>query len=327
MAEDSYLVGIDMGGTYIKTMITDRERNIVDKSTIRTNRELGYEKISDNIIAEVEALLVRNGLSGCTIAAMGMGVPGVVDNSNPESISMTLNFLGWGNFNACEKIANHFSAPYAMENDANLGAMGEYTFGTRMEYPNMVLLTLGTGVGGGIVADGKIYRGTRNLAGEFGHMQVTPDHGERCLCGRKGCLEAYCSGTAMETHAKRLLPDHPESILHELIADNAGIYDNRLVAEGARQLDPLCLEVFKRFNTFLSIGRANIMTLLNPGRIFIGGGISRAGDLIFDTVNRETLPRVRFERQFCPIEPASLGYDAGMYGAVALADMVAEQDD
>lgn len=327
MAEDSYLVGIDMGGTYIKTMITDRERNIVDKSTIRTNRELGYERVAEDIIAEVEALLKRNDLAGCTIAAMGMGVPGVVDNSTQETIGMTVAFLGWGSFNACEKIASHFSAPYAMENDANLGAMGEYTFGSKMEHPNMVLLTLGTGVGGGIIADGKIYRGARNLAGEFGHMQITPDDGETCLCGHKGCLEAYCSGSAMGVHARRLLPEYPDSMLHQLMADNGGEYDNRLAAEGARALDPLCLEVFKRLNHYLAIGCANIMTLFNPSRIFIGGGISRAGDLIFDTVNRETLPRLRFERQFCPIEPASLGYDAGMYGAVALADMVAEQDE
>lgn len=326
MAEDSYLIGIDMGGTYVKMMVADRDRNIVDKTTILTQREHGYEKVVKNIIAELESILAKNGLAKVHISAMGLGIPWAVDNRDPQHLHSTLKLIGWEDYNPCKAIASHFDTPYAMENDSNLGAIGEYTFGSKMEFPNMILLTLGTGVGGGIIADGKIYRGGYHLAGEFGHMTITPDSGEVCLCGRLGCLEAYCSGSAMAAHAKRMMVDRSDTVLHELIRRNQGVYDNKFVTEGALKGDDVCIEIFKRFNYYLTIGCANIMKMFNPERLFIGGGIAKAGDLIFGPLNRDVPSRLRDPRQFCPIEPSRLGHEAGVYGAIALADMVAGRE-
>lgn len=320
MAEDGYLIGIDVGGTNIKMMLANRRRDVLEKASIRTNRELGYDRNADAIIAELERMIARRG--GGRVAAVAMGVPGIVDTATMTSVHLA--YIGWNGFNPCARIADHFGAPGRLENDANLNALGEYVFGCDRAYADMILLTLGTGLGGGIIIGGRLFGGSKNLAGEFGHLTLTPDKGETCLCGRKGCMEAYCSGSAMAVHAQRLMLEMPGSLLHSLVRENGGAYDNRLVSAGAREGDPLCIEVFRRFNYYLAIGCANIMKLFNPERIFIGGGLSNAGDLIFGPVNRDSVPRLLHERQYCPVEPARLGQEAGMYGGVAMAELVAE---
>lgn len=321
MATNGYLVGIDVGGTNIKMMLADRHRRVLATAAIRTNRDLGHQRITDGVIKAVEDMIARQAGEPERVAAVAMGLPGIVDTKKMESVHLA--YIGWNGFNPCARVAEHFGAPCAIENDANLSALGEYTFGCNGAYADMILLTLGTGLGGGVIIGGKLFGGCNNLSGEFGHLTLTPDWGETCLCGRKGCMEAYCSGSAMAAHAAKLMAENPDTALHSLVRENGGEYDNRLASAGARSGDPACLEIFRRFNYYLAVGCANIMKLFNPERIFIGGGLSNAGDLIFGPVNRDAVPRLLHERQYCPIEPARLGHEAGMYGAVALAEIVA----
>lgn len=315
------LLGIDVGGTNIKLMAADRDRRVLAKRSIRTQSELGYERVSDAIITNLESMLWEANARQADVAAVGMGLPGIVDAENRRSIHLA--YVGWNGFDPCEKIAAYFGVPHAIDNDANLSALGEYAFETGEPASSLVLLTLGTGLGGGVVVDGRIFGGSKNLACEFGHMTVTPDAEETCLCGRKGCWEAYCSGSAMAAHAKGLMAAHPKSALHQLVAGNGREYDNRLIGPGALAGDAACLEALRRFNYYLAIGCANVMKLFNPDIFLLGGGLSGLGDLIFSPVNRDVVPRLLHERQYCPIRPARLGPEAGMYGAVALAGLVA----
>lgn len=314
------LLGIDVGGTNVKLMAADRDRRVLARRSIPTRSELGYERVSDTIIATLEDMLREANAGPTDVAAVGMGLPGIVDAENRRSIHLA--YVGWNGFDPCEKIAAHFGAPHAIDNDANLSALGEHVFGADGSPSSLVLLTLGTGLGGGVVIDGRIFGGSRNLASEFGHMTVTPDAGETCLCGRKGCWEAYCSGSAMAAHAKGLMAAHPDSVLHRLVAQNGGEYDNRLIGPGVEADDATCTEVLRRFNHYLAIGCANVMKLFNPEVLLLGGGLSGLGELIFSPVNRDVVPRLLHERQYCPIRPARLGPEAGMHGAVALAELV-----
>lgn len=316
------LLGIDVGGTNVKLMLADRERRVLAKRSIKTRSELGYDRVSDNIIATLESMLAEAGGQRTDVAAVAMGLPGIVDAAN--SVSIFLAYVGWNGFDPCAKIAAHFGAPHAIENDANLSALGEYTFGLDASYSSLILLTLGTGLGGGIIVDGRIFGGYKNLASEFGHMTITHGMGETCLCGRKGCWEAYCSGSAMAAHAGRLMAEHPDSLLRRLVAENGGEYDNRLVGRGMEEHDPVCGEIIRRFNYYLAVGCANVMKLFNPQIILLGGGLSGLGGLVFEPVNRDVVPHLLHERQYCPIEHAKLGSEAGMYGAIALAELVAQ---
>ncbi|SFS23603.1 ROK family protein [Enterocloster citroniae] len=322
--QDKYLIGIDVGGTNTKIMIADSSYHVVNKHTIPTRQSQGYETISDNIIAEIVRLCRQAGVKEDRIAAIGMGLPGVVDKKN--SISIYLSHLNWNGFNPVEKIAAYFHTKAAIDNDANLNALGEYYLGCHEAYSDMVMLTLGTGIGCGVIIGGRVYGGAGNLAAELGHMTIVSDDGERCLCGRRGCFEAYCSATAMQNYALKMMEERKDTILHKLAADNGGIYDNRLVSDGARMKDELCLYIYRRFNHYFAIGVANLMKLFNPERIFIGGGLAEAGDLIFDPLNREVKQYLLHDKQYCVIEKSHLGYEAGAYGALVLANMISRKD-
>lgn len=312
-----YLIGLDVGGTNIKMMICDDSYRPVGKRTIPTRGETGYEAISNRIITALEELFAQAGIREKRVPAVAMGLPGIVDNR--AKLGVHLAYLGWNGFNPCEKIARHFGADSFLDNDASLNALGEYYFGVNQRYRDMVLLTLGTGVGCGIILGGRLFGGSQNLAGELGHLTVTPDEGAVCLCGKRGCLEAYCSGSAMKRRALELMERHPETLLHSLVEENGGVFDNSLVDTGTRGGDAVCVELYRQFNHYLAIGIASVMKLFNPERVLIGGGLSNAGALIFEPVNRDVKRYLLHERQYCPVEKAVLGPQAGMYGAVALA--------
>lgn len=311
-----YYIGIDVGGTNIKIMIMDVSNKVVAKTKIPTNAELGYECISDNIIETVNGLFEKENIEKPKVLAVGMGLPGTVDKKEKKTICLAK--LRWDGFNPAEKIGNYFSAPYFIENDANINALGEYIFGTSGK-KNLVLLTLGTGVGGGVIVNGQIFGGSSNMAGEFGHMTVQTEGGHICLCGKRGHLEAYCSGTALERESLEMMKHRRNTILHQYMKENGGIYDNSMIPRGVQAEDALCCEIWDRFTYYLAVGVSNVMMLFNPEVIVIGGGISNAGDILIDPVNRLCKKMVLSQQSYCPVIRTSLGAEAGMYGACALA--------
>ena len=314
----AFFVGIDVGGTNIKIMVMTSDLNVLDWCVIPTQKDLGYEKISDNIIHAIEKIFINHGVKDPEVKSIGMGLPGIVDKHANKTVHLA--YMAWNGFNPCEKIGAHFNAPSYIDNDGSLNAFGEYKFGVHEKFSNIVLLTLGTGVGCGVVVDGKIFRGSRNLGAELGHMQVEVEGAENCVhCGHPGCLEAYCSGLAMEKYALRQMPNFPTSILHQFVDQNRGVYDNAMITKGVHVGDDLCCQVMARFIKYLSVGVANVMKLFNPELILIGGGISNAGDVLLKPLAGLVQDLVLHERQLCPVEKAILGPHAGMYGACAFA--------
>jgi glucokinase len=311
-----FLVGLDVGGTNIKLMIMTVSFEIVAFSSIVTGSEQGYEIISDNIIAEIKKMFTTNGIENPRITSIAMGLPGTVFSL--EQKTGFLSVLMWNNFNPCKKIGEYFNASYYIDNDANLNALGEYHFGIDGRVDNMVLLTLGTGIGGGSIINRNLYRGMRNQAMEIGHMTIVADGGERCLCGQYGHFEAYCSGSALKKYALDHLPIYPQSILHTYIARN-GKYDNVMIDQGVLAGDPFCVETFNRYVKYLAVGVGNLMKLFNPDLIVIAGGIANTGDLLLNPLREQIKTTLMNQGQECPIEKSVLGSKAGVYGACALA--------
>lgn len=314
---ERYLIGIDVGGTNIKFMIMTDSFRFIAKKSIKTEAWLGYEEIIQKLIREIDGTFEEHEILKPNVASVAMGVPGIVDRKAKRTIH--LNHLHWDGFDPVEDLGKYFNASTVLENDANIHALGEYWFGAGKNTESMVLLTLGTGVGGGIILDGKIFGGVHNLAAELGHMTIVADGGNPCLCGKRGCLEAYASGSALEWEAIRMMKIYPGSKLHKYKEENGGIYDNSMIPRGIEADDTACIRLMDWFTTYLSIGTANIMKILNPEVILIGGGVAEAGEVLIQPLNRKSRDRLFHERQYCPIKKAMLGGEAGMYGACALA--------
>jgi glucokinase len=306
------LAGIDVGGTNIKIMVMDTSFKVFDFKSIPTCHDQGYNAISDTIIREIETMCTGK----ARVISTAMGLPGTVFRK--EQKTGYLSLLMWNDFNPCKKIGDYFGTPYLIENDANLNALGEYRFGIKCRVDHMVLFTLGTGVGGSIIINGRLYGGMNNQSAELGHMTVVADGGEQCLCGRYGHLESYCSGRLMERYAMDHLGEHPESLLNMYIAER-GSYDNSMLDRGVREKDAYCTELFKRFVKYLALGVANVMKILNPELIVLAGGIANAGELLLIPLQEEAKKHLLDLDQECPIEKSVLGSKAGAYGACALA--------
>lgn len=312
-----FLIGIDVGGTNIKIMIMTDTYEVVAKTSIPTHAELGYEKISDNMIEAIDKIFEEKKIKSPDVVSIAMGLPGTIDKKAEKTVYLSV--LRWNGFNPCEKLGKYYKAKTSIDNDANINALGEYAFGKNGKRENLVLITLGTGVGCGVVSEGRIFGGAANMAAELGHMIIEADGGALCLCGRRGHLEAYCSGTALKRDALEMAKTHPETILHKYIEEAGGDYDNSMVTRGAGKGDSVCLEIMERFTHYLAAGIANVMTLYNPDLILIGGGISNAGNMLIKPLNEKCRKMVIHERSYCPVARATLGSEAGMYGACALA--------
>lgn len=312
-----YLVGIDVGGTNTKLMIMNEQQEVIAKRQIATHGEEGYEAVSDSMIRTIDTMFAEAHIEEPNVLAVGMGLPGTVDREKNKTV--WLSKLHWDGFNPAEKIGAYYNAPSFIDNDANINALGEYAFGSNGKNDNMVLITLGTGVGCGVIINGKIYGGASNMAAELGHMIVDAYDGDICLCGKRGHLEAYCSGSALKRDAVFTAGINPDTILHEYMKEAGGVFENHMVTRGAEAGDQACSALLERYIHYLSVGVTNVMMMYNPGIIVIGGGISNAGDLLLKPLNEKTKKMVAHERSWCPIVQATLGSEAGMYGACTLA--------
>lgn len=311
------LIGIDVGGSSTKMLVVDPAFNVVGECSLKTQPSLGYDIISDRMISLLDKLFNKPELQGKKVAAIGMGLPGIVDTLAQKTVY--LSYVKWDGFNPCEKIARHFNTSCIIDNDANVHALGEYYFGLNKKVKDITLIALGTGIGCGVVTDGEIYHGASNLATELGHMTIVADGGETCLCGQKGHLEAYCSGTALTNYSIEMMGEHKETVLHHLVKENGGVFTNDMVDKGLLSGDEVCKHIWERFVHYLAVGCGNVMKLFNPEVILLGGGISNAGAILLEPLNREVAAYVIHPKQRCPIKKARLGDKAGMFGACALA--------
>ena len=306
---DNLYFGVDIGGTATKIGAFDQRGTLLSKWEIKTDISENGSLILPNIAEEI--LHYARNLS--RIIAIGVGIPGPVQRGG--YVKRCVN-LGWGDFNPARELASILrGVPVFAGNDANMAAMGEYWQGSGKDADNVVFITLGTGVGGGIILDGKMVFGMSGLGGEIGHVIVNQDETTPCNCGQVGCLDQTASATGIVRYAKKFLAesDAPSS-LRELEAITA-----RDVVDAARKGDALAEKAFDHCMHFLGKSMAMLTNILDPEVYIIGGGVSKAGDYLVDIVRRHYESLATLSDQRASIALAKLGNDAGIYGAAKLA--------
>lgn len=313
-----YVIGIDLGGTKISTALSTFEGEVVKNVVVPTEAKDGEKAVIDRIIGTVKTVLTEASISTDEVEAIGIGSPGPLD-AKAGTIISTPN-LPFKNYNVVQPIKDVFNVPVYLDNDANVAAIGEYMFGAGKGKENIVYFTVSTGVGGGAVLNGNIYRGNTCNALEIGHMTVAPN-GPRCNCGNVGCLEAMSSGTAIGKRGLEAVSTNVETSLRKY--EKITSYE---VFKEAEAGDQVCKDIVEEALTYLGIGVANAVSIFDPEMIIIGGGVTQVGDILFNKV-REVVDKRCFKNmaESCEIAPAGLGTNAGVMGAVALAIMEARK--
>lgn len=312
-----YYIGIDLGGTNIAVGVVDEQNQIVTSEKTKTGATRPPEEIFDDIAATVERAIDKAGIDRQDIAYVGMGSPGAV-NSSTGIIEFAGN-LNFHNVPARAMLEQRLSLPAYVDNDANSAALGEAIAGAGDGIRDFVAVTLGTGVGSGIIIDGKILNGYNAVAGEMGHMVIQMG-GEHCTCGRNGCWEAYAAATGLIRQTKRAMREHPESIMWQLVEGDIDAVNGRTSFEGMRQGDETAQKVVDRYLYYVACGIINIINSLQPEMICIGGGISKEGDTLLKPIQEHILAE-RFSKHSdrqTTVCCAKLGNDAGIIGASLL---------
>lgn len=308
------VVGVDLGGTHIRAVLCDEDGNFVRRTHIETLAEEGLEPVLGRIIEAIRYVIEGE----TSIAGVGVGAPGPID-SGAGVVSTPPNLPGWKDVPLGRIIQERTGVPAFLANDGNAAAMGEFAYGAGRETTHMVYITVSTGVGGGIIIDGKLLEGARGAAGEVGHMVIEP-WGAKCPCGGNGHLEALVAGPAIARQAKAAVEQGRRSIIPDIARRTGRSITARSVSMAAMEGDELALELLTTAGRRLGIGLANIAHAFNPQMIVIGGGVSNAGDLLLGPAKQvaleELMPVFKVDLR---IVPASLGADAGLYGAAAVA--------
>ena len=309
-----YYIGIDLGGTFIKGGIVDDLGNILVDGKTPTESEGGSLVVAKNIASLCKSLLKKVNMTERDIVGIGMGVPGMIDSERGEVVYS--NNLGWEHFMIGDTVGELMGLPVKIANDANVAALGETKFGCGKNYNNTVLVTLGTGVGGGIVIDGKLFEGNKSAGAELGHS-VIAFGGEACTCGRRGCLEAYASATALIRDTKRAMEKNPQSKMWE--CGGLDKVDGK-VAFDYLDTDETARKVVKNYTDMLGVGLVNIANVFRPEAIMLGGGVCAEGERLTKPL-KEFMDREIYAGKKGPcveILIAELGNKAGLLGAAAL---------
>ncbi len=315
-----YALGIDIGGTFTKVVALEASHEVLAEGRVATESAGGPAALVARAAGCVSELCAGAGLVLAETVAVGVGVAGLVDRATGV-LAAAPNLPGWEGFAAAEAFSQALGIRAVVENDASAFTLAEALLGAGRDYDPVALLTLGTGVGGGLVIGGSIAGGRRGFAGEFGHMALAVEGGPRCACGARGCVEAYLRSSHVVARALELAAssaERPSPALARALA--SGEATARTVGEAARAGDPVAEAVFSELGRHLGIAVANIISALNPAAVIIGGGVSLAGDVLIDTARATALSRVMPPLAAgVDILPAALGDRGGMLGAALLA--------
>lgn len=310
-----FYLGIDLGGTNIAVGLVDENGKIVHQDSTPTLASRPGEEIVSDMCDLCEKVVEESGHTMDEVASIGVGSPGTVDNSN--GVIAYANNIHMENFPMRELIQKRIDKPVNLENDANAAAYGEY-IANGNGVDNYIFITLGTGVGGGIIINKKIYRGFNFAGAELGHITLMVD-GEQCSCGKKGCWEAYASVTALIRQTKEAIEKNPDSLMAEL-SEKGGKVSGRTAFEAAKQGDKAAAEVVAMYEKYIAEGLVSILNIFQPEKLVIGGGISREGDYLLNPV-KELVYKDDYNKHMpkTEIEIASLFNDAGIIGAAMAA--------
>ena len=306
-----YGFGVDIGGTTCKIGLFDMSGMILEKWEIKTNTENHGATILDDVAAAVLGKLEEKGIAKDDVQGIGLGVPGPVDG---EGLVHKCVNLGWGVINVEKELSDKTGLLVKAGNDANVAALGEMWQGGGKGHQNVVMVTLGTGVGGGIIIDGKIIAGSHGAGGEIGHIHMDDEETECCGCGNKGCLEQYASATGIVRMAKKKLQNETR----ETKLTGFDPLTAKDIFDVAKENDEVALELVDKLCTMLGTAMANVAGVVDPEIFVIGGGVSKAGDILINGIQKKYEEKAFHACRETKIALATLGNDAGMYGCVRL---------
>lgn len=312
-----YYVGIDLGGTNIVAGVVDENYNIIHKASVKTNRPRPEKEIADDMAKVALQAIAEANLTIDDVEWIGIGTPGIA-NSKDGIIEYSCN-LGFDNTPMVKYIQEHINKPVYVENDANAAAYGEYVAGAGKGHNSLVCITLGTGVGGGVVTDGKILTGFNYAGAELGHTVIEVD-GVQCSCGRKGCFEAYSSATGLIRMTKEAMEKDKNSSMWDLVRERNNKVSARISYDAMRLGDKSATEVVDKFTKYLAVGLTNVINIFQPEVLCIGGGVCNEGDALLNPVKELVAKEVytRNSPKNTEIVIAKLGNDAGIIGAAFL---------
>ena len=316
-----YIIGVDLGGTKISVgaMPVDGSREIAMRADLTLASDGGADGVVGRIAFNIEAVIAQTiAETGCArgdFLGVGVGAPGPLDRK--KGIVLVAPNLGWHDYPLRERVERATGMPTTLENDANCATLGEWWVGAAKGAKNAIGMTIGTGVGGGLILDGKLYHGSSDVAGEIGHTTIE-SNGRRCACGNYGCLEAYASGPAIAGRAREALAGGELSLLSGMVDGELEQITAATVYEAAKRGDAVAAEVVRDTARFIGIGLANLLNVFNPEVVVIAGGVTQAGEDLLAPIRAEVKRRAfKAAVDACRIVPGALGGTAGTVGAVA----------
>lgn len=313
-------IGIDVGGTNVKIALVDDKGKIIYSNTVPTYAKMGYEYTVNNIKQAIKDLMKETNTTPKDIEGIGFDLPGQVDYKT-GIVKRITNLPGWVDIPIAKMIEDEFHIPTKIDNDVRCAALGELKFGAGKGCENFVCITVGTGIGSGIVINGKIVRGAANAAGEIGHIKLQMTDGPICGCGDTGCLEAFASGPAIVAMAQDYIKGGKSTKFREMAAAEGGEITPYMVAKAAEEGDAVAKRIFEIIGEYIGIGLSSVINLLNPEKVIIGGGVAESGDLLLDPIRRTIKERaMTVAGSSVEIVPAQLGNSAGVIGASLLID-------
>ena len=311
MSTERVAMGVDFGGTRLKIGVVNSKGKIISRRILLTQQIKSPGDFLDLVKCQIQSLKDRRCIG------VGIGLPGLVD-SQQGIVHFLVNVQGWKGVPVSKILKNQIGLPVSIDNDVNLMTLGEAVFGAGRGCRNLVCLTLGTGVGGGILLEGNLFRGASLSAGEIGHMVLYPD-GRQCKCGGRGCLEAYIGSQQIVALARSKLGHYQEGLLAEWIGKGE-VLSPLLISRAARLGDKLSIQIWKEIGGYLGLALTSVVNLLNPERIIIGGGVAKAGAFLFDSVRKTIRDRaLNISAKSVRVVMARLGENAGIVGAAVLA--------
>ncbi len=308
-------LGIDLGGTNITAGLVDKTGKLIDKKTTPTMNGRQADGILDDMASLCEKLIEENDITIKDIKSLGIGLPGLMDKK--KGVLIYANNLNFDGVNVVKEMKKRIDLPVYIENDANCAAIGENTCGAAYGDKNVIYVTLGTGVGAGIIIDGKVFDGSFGGGGEAGHMVIVAD-GELCTCGRKGCWEAYASASALRREGRIAAAKYPSSRIFQKVDGDIRLIDAKTVFDAADEGDEAAMNIVHDYQIYVAIGLVNLVNIFQPEAIVIGGGICARGSKLTDPIIDILNTRVYGGELKTKIVVATLGNDAGIVGAAML---------
>ena len=307
-------IGIDVGGTNVKIALVSDKGKIIYSNSIPTRAEMGYEHTINSMKDAIRDLLKETKMKPADIEGMGFGFPGQID-CKKGVVRLAPNIPGWVDVPIAKIMESEFGIPTRVDNDVRTATLGELNYGAGVGCENLVCITVGTGIGSGLVVNGKLVRGANNAAGEIGHIKLNMDGGPLCGCGDRGCLEAYASGPSIVAMAEEYIRGGKSTKYRELANPDITPY---IVAVAAKEGDPVARQIFRIMGEYIGKGLTSVVNLLNPEKIIIGGGVAEAGEILLDPIRETIAKRAMTIQREVEIVPAQLGNTAGVIGASLL---------